>query len=63
LKAEFPGDVAQTAVYTRSDGIVDWHYCITGDPAIDFEVAGTHVGLVFNPAVYRLLAGRLARGV
>jgi hypothetical protein len=63
LKAEFPSDVAQTAVYTRSDGIVDWHYCITGDPQIDFEVAGTHVGLVFNPAVYRLLAGRLARGV
>ena len=47
---------------TKSDGIVDWRYCVTGDPEIDCEVAGTHVGLVFNPAVYRLLAGRLARG-
>jgi len=61
LKAEFPDDVAQTAIYTRSDGIVDWRYCVTGDPEIDCEVSGTHVGLVFNPAVYRILAGRFAR--
>ena len=60
LRAEFPDNVAQTAIYTKSDGIVDWRYCITGDPAIDCEVPGTHVGLVFNPAVYRLLATRLA---
>src|ERR1039458_3678725 len=63
LKAEFPDDVAQTAIYTRSDGIVDWRYCVTGDPEIDCEVTGTHVGLVFNPAVYRVLAGRLARTI
>jgi len=61
LRNQFPDDVAQTAVYTRSDGIVDWRYCVTGDPEMDFEVAGTHVGLVFNPAVYRILAGQLAR--
>jgi triacylglycerol lipase len=61
LKSEFPETVAQTAVYTKSDGIVDWHYCITGDPQFDCEVAGTHIGLVFNPAVYRVLASRLAR--
>jgi pimeloyl-ACP methyl ester carboxylesterase len=60
LRDEFPDDVAQTAIYTKSDGIVDWRYCVTGNPEIDCEVAGTHVGLVFNPAVYRLLASRLA---
>jgi len=60
LKDEFPLDVAQTAVYTKTDGIVDWRFCITGDPEIDCEVAGTHVGLVFNPVVYRVLAERLA---
>jgi triacylglycerol lipase len=59
LKAEFPASVAQTAIYTRSDGIVDWRFCVTGDPQVDCEVAGTHVGLVFNPAVYRILAARL----
>ena len=63
LKAEFPDGVAQTAIYTKSDGIVDWRYCITEDAGIDCEVTGTHVGLVFNPAVYRLLAGRLQASV
>jgi hypothetical protein len=61
LRGEFPDDVAQTAIYTRNDGIVDWRFCVTGDPEIDCEVPGTHVGLVFNPAVYRVLANRLAR--
>jgi len=63
LKGEFPDEVAQTAVYTKSDGIVDWHFCVTGDKRLDFEVAGTHIGLVFNPAVYRVLASRLSRAV
>jgi len=52
--------VMQTAVYTRDDGIADWRYCRTGDPDSDFEVAGTHIGLVFNPAVYTIIATRLA---
>jgi pimeloyl-ACP methyl ester carboxylesterase len=59
LRADFPDDVQQTAVYTKNDGIVDWRYCVTGNSEIDREVAGTHVGLVFNPAVYRILAHRL----
>jgi hypothetical protein len=40
---------------------VDWRFCVTGDPEIDYEVPGTHVGLVFNPGVYRVLAERLYR--
>jgi len=52
--------VPHIAVYTKTDGIVDWRVCVNDDPAIDFEVSGTHVGLVFNPAVYRLIAARLA---
>jgi hypothetical protein len=58
--ALFPSSIPQIAVYTRSDGIVDWRYCITGDAATDFEVSGTHIGLVVNPAVYRLIATHLA---
>jgi triacylglycerol lipase len=53
--------VMQTAIYTRDDGIVDWRYCRTGDPSSDFEVAGTHLGLVFNPSVYSIVAARLAQ--
>lgn len=60
LRCDLPRGVAETAVYSRTDGIVDWRYCVTGNPEWDFEVTGTHIGLVFNPTVYRLIAGRLA---
>jgi len=52
----FPSDVRELAIFSRGDGVVDWRMCITGDPAKDREVLGTHVGLAFNPFVYRLLA-------
>jgi pimeloyl-ACP methyl ester carboxylesterase len=52
--------VRQTAVYTKTDGIVDWKVCKTGNRASDFEVSGTHIGMVFNPMVYDLVARRLA---
>lgn len=54
-----PEGVLQSAVYTKSDGIVDWRVCVTDDPATNFEVSGTHVGLVFNASVYGLIAKRL----
>jgi len=60
LKRDLPGSVSETAIYTRSDGVVDWEYCITGDPAVDLEVPGTHLGLAFNPTVYDAIAWRLA---
>jgi len=60
LKCEMAEQVAETAIYTRDDGIADFRYCRTGDRTIDFEVSGTHVGLVFNPAVYAIVAQRLA---
>jgi triacylglycerol lipase len=62
LRRQMPTTVAETAIYTRNDGVVDWNYCITGDPAIDFEVQGTHIGLAFNPTVYALIATRLKTG-
>jgi pimeloyl-ACP methyl ester carboxylesterase len=60
LRTELPPSVRETAVYSRTDGFVDWRYCITGNPASDFEVTGTHIGLVFNPTVYGIIANRLA---
>ncbi|MBI3118487.1 MAG: alpha/beta fold hydrolase [Candidatus Hydrogenedentes bacterium] len=57
-----PKDVPHLAVYTRSDGIVDWKASQTGDKKRDAEVAGTHIGLVWNAEVYRLIAGTLACG-
>lgn len=59
LNGGLPASVHQSAIYTKTDGIVDWRVCVTDDPATDFEVSGTHVGLVFNASVYSLIARRL----
>ncbi len=60
LKRRVPDSVLETAIYTRNDGIVDWHYCLTGNPDADFEVSGTHIGLSFNASAYAVIANRLA---
>jgi pimeloyl-ACP methyl ester carboxylesterase len=61
LEREMPLSVMMSAIYSRTDAIVDWRYCVTGDPELDFEVPGTHVGLVVNPSAYAVLANRLAQ--
>ena len=60
LKREIPDSVAETAIYTRHDGIVDWRFCMTGRPEADFEVPGTHIGMAFNPGAYSIIAERLS---
>jgi triacylglycerol lipase len=60
LRAPLAAGVRQTAIHTRTDGVVDWRYCLTGDPAVDVEVPGSHVGLAVNPDAYRVIAGALA---
>jgi pimeloyl-ACP methyl ester carboxylesterase len=64
LRASFPEEVPQMALYTKTDGVVDWRCCINefGDGS-DVEVPGTHVGLAFNPQVYRHIAHFLASPV
>ena len=61
LRRDFPEDIPQIAIYTKSDGVVDWRCCINevGD-GTDIEVPGTHIGLAFNPQVYRHIANFLA---
>ncbi|HXX13922.1 MAG TPA: alpha/beta fold hydrolase [Candidatus Eremiobacteraceae bacterium] len=61
LRRDLPASVSATAIYTRGDGVVDWRCCVTGDPEVDCEVSGTHLGLPFNPAVYAVIAERLAK--
>jgi hypothetical protein len=51
--------VQQTAVFTEDDGLLDWRYCKSNEASADFAVNGTHIGLVFNPTVYRIIADRL----
>ena len=61
LQRSVPPSVLETAVYTPDDGVVDWRYCRTDNPAADFPVAGTHIGLAFNSSVYTIIANRLAQ--
>jgi triacylglycerol lipase len=61
LLVKLPKSVFETAIYTKSDGIVDWRVCRTGNPDVDFEVSATHIGLAFNPIVFDVVAHRLAR--
>jgi triacylglycerol lipase len=59
VRANFPAAMPKLAVYTKTDGVVDWRCCINED-GTDVEVPGTHVGLAFNPQVYRHIANFLA---
>ncbi len=54
LEAPLDPDTPALAVYSRSDGIVDWCACL--DPhARCVEVEGSHCGMAVNPEVYREL--------
>lgn len=59
MRYTFPGNIPQTAVYTKNDGVVDWPVCINDDRTTDVEVSGMHIGLVWNPESYRVIAQRL----
>jgi len=61
LKIILPKSVHQTAIYAKTDGVLNWRVCRTGDPEIDFEVSSTHIGMVFSPLVYSIVAQRLAQ--
>jgi hypothetical protein len=59
LSAPLPPGLAAVAVYTRSDGIVDWRACL--DPqAEQIEVDSSHCGMGVNAEVYRVLERVLA---
>jgi triacylglycerol lipase len=60
FQQRLPDSIPHIAIYTRSDGIVDWRFCVNDDPATNFEVTGTHVGLAFNPQVFSLIGRQLA---
>jgi pimeloyl-ACP methyl ester carboxylesterase len=60
LAAAFPDDVRYVCLYSRSDGIVDWHACL--DPAAEelVEVRASHCGMALSRAVYEHVARALA---
>ena len=61
LHAPFPPTVPQRAVYSKTDGVVDWRYCINDDLATNVEVHSTHIGMGIHRATYGFIARELAR--
>ena len=58
LGGEFPARTRFVAVYSRSDGIVDWRACL--DPAAHHvEVDSTHCGMSVHAEVFDLVARAL----
>lgn len=55
------GPVADAAIYPRSDPVVNWYDCKSYNDDNNYEVRGTHIGLVANPQVYQIIAELLAR--
>lgn len=56
--------VPSTAIYSKTDGVVSWQYCIEygeDEHLESIEVKGSHLGLGFNSMVYMILADRLAQ--
>ena len=51
LLGEFPAGVGYTALYSKTDGVVDWRACL--DPAAtQVEVRASHLGMGLNAEVY-----------
>ncbi len=59
-RRKLPESVGRAAIYTETDGVVDWHSCVEDDRRLNTKVNGTHAGLAFNPQVYRHVAKLLA---
>jgi triacylglycerol lipase len=60
LAAPFPRGIGYLAIYSRSDGVVDWRACL--DPAAEHvEINATHIGMGANPRAYRAIGAALDR--
>ncbi len=60
LANAFPAGVGFTALYSKTDGVVDWRACL--DPAAEqIEVRASHLGMGLNAEVYAELGNALGR--
>lgn len=53
-----PRGIGFTAIYSRSDGIVDWRSCLDKD-AKHVEIRSSHIGMAVHPDGYRAIAATL----
>ena len=60
LLQDFPPDVRYISVYSRSDGIVDWHACLDGAADELVEIRASHCGMAVSVQAYEQVARALA---
>ena len=54
-------DVRETCIYTKTDGIVEWHSCVDEGPKVEcVEVDSSHCGIPLNPRTWQEISARLA---
>lgn len=61
LAGPLPAEVKLVAVYSRSDGIVDWRACLDPSADVQVEIASSHLGMAVSPAAWRAVAGAMDR--
>jgi hypothetical protein len=58
--ATFPEHVGFTSIFTKQDEVVDWQACIDTERD-NRQVSGSHISLIVNREVYRILATVLTK--
>lgn len=53
-------EVGFVSVYSRRDGIVDWHACVDPFATRNVEVRSSHCGMSLNADVYKIVANTLS---
>jgi triacylglycerol lipase len=61
LAGPLPAGVGMVAVYSKSDGIVDWRACLDPNADEQVEIATSHMGMALSPAAWRAVASALER--
>jgi pimeloyl-ACP methyl ester carboxylesterase len=58
-----PPPVPATAIFSKTDGVASWSCCVEQErPTTEnVEVFGSHIGLLHHPAVFAVIADRLAQ--
>lgn len=59
LATPLPDGIGSVSIYSRSDGVVDWHACIDPDADDNVEISASHCGMAVSPAAYRAVATAL----
>lgn len=60
LSTELPALVECAAIYSKQDGVIDWHCCLDNNKNFNIEVKSTHLGMVYSVEVYRTIASLLS---